>query len=102
MAVFFKISDSEVIRRISGRRIDPATGIIYHIDFNPPPPGVRTIQRDDDHEDVIRTRLTVYHSQTEPVVDYYRSSGKLVEINGEAGVEEVFKALAARIEELIT
>ncbi len=92
-AILFRVSDQEVIRRISGRRMDPATGKIYHIEFNPPPPGIKTVQRKDDREEVVRKRLDIYHWQTEPVTDYYREKGGLVEIDGEGTPDEVYSRL---------
>jgi adenylate kinase len=72
------VADAEIIKRISGRRIHPASGRIYHVDFNPPRvdglddvTGEPLMQRDDDKEETVRKRLEVYHEQTEPLVDYY-------------------------------
>ncbi len=92
-AVLFNVSDQEVIRRISGRRMDPYTGKIYHIVFNPPPKGIQTVQRADDREEVVKQRLEVYHSQSEPVAEYYRKQGKLVDIDGEGTPEQVYERL---------
>jgi adenylate kinase len=81
------VDDEEIVNRISGRRIHPASGRTYHIEFNPPAvagiddlTGEALIQRDDDAEGTVRKRLSVYHEQTEPLVDYYAqaaASGKL-------------------------
>jgi adenylate kinase len=101
-AVLFLVSDSEVIRRISGRRIDQATGKIYHVDFNPPPPGAETIQRADDREEVVKERLDIYHSQTEPVAGYYRKQGRLIEIDGEGTPDEVYSRLVAALKPVLT
>ncbi len=100
-AVLFRVSDQEVIRRISGRRMDPATGKIYHIEFNPPPPGIKTVQRKDDREEVVRKRLDIYHSQTEPVTEYYRERGRLVEIDGEGTPDEVYSRLTEVLKPLL-
>ncbi len=91
--ILFKIDDKEVIRRLSGRRIDPKTGKVYHIEFNPPPEGVEVIQRDDDKEEVIKKRLEVYHEQTEPLVEYYKKQNKLFEIDASKPVEEVYNQI---------
>ena len=101
-AVLFLVSDNEVIRRISGRRIDQATGKIYHVEFNPPPPGVETIQRADDREEVVKERLDIYHSQTEPVAGYYREQGRLIEIDGEGTPDEVYSRLIAALKPVLT
>jgi len=89
--ILFEISDSEVIRRLSGRRVDPKTGKIYHIEFNPPPEGAEVIQRDDDREDVIKKRLQVYHSQTSPLIEYYKKKNKLFVVDASKLPENVYK-----------
>ena len=73
------VSDDEIITRLSGRRVHPGSGRIYHVDYNPPQQtgidddtGEILIQRDDDQEDTVRNRLAVYHDQTRPLVDFYR------------------------------
>lgn len=77
------VPDKEIIARLSGRRVHPTSGRVYHLVYNPPKvPGIddetkeELIQRDDDKEAVIRERLHVYHEKTEPLVNYYK---KLVE-----------------------
>jgi len=74
------VSDEEVIRRMTGRRVHPASGRTYHIIFNPPKvegkddeTGEDLIQRDDDQEETVKERLKVYHDQTEPLINYYTS-----------------------------
>jgi adenylate kinase len=74
-----KVDDEEIVERLSGRRVHPDSGRIYHISHNPPKqPGIDDvtgeplIQRDDDKEETVRKRLAVYHEQTEPLVTYYR------------------------------
>lgn len=70
----------EVVKRLSGRRIHPASGRIYHVDHQPPKvpgkddeTGEDLIQRPDDHEDTVRKRLTVYENQTSPLREYYQN-----------------------------
>jgi adenylate kinase len=72
------VPDTDIIERISGRRVHAASGRTYHVRFNPPKvagrddvTGEALIQRDDDLEATVRKRLDVYHSQTRPLVDYY-------------------------------
>jgi len=72
------VDDEEIVRRMSGRRVHPASGRSYHIAFNPPrvpdvddETGEALVQRDDDREDTVRNRLHVYHEQTEPLIDFY-------------------------------
>ena len=76
------VSDEEIIKRLSGRRVHPGSGRVYHIEFNPPAQsgvddetGEELIQRDDDREETIRKRLSVYHEQTRPLVDFYSRLG---------------------------
>lgn len=76
--ILFKIDDAEVIKRLSGRRVCPSCGAVYHLVYNPPKVdeicdrcGSEIIQRDDDKEEVIKKRLEVYHSQTSPLIEYY-------------------------------
>ncbi len=84
--VELQVNDEEIIERMSGRRIHPASGRVYHVKFNPPKTenqddatGEALIQRDDDAEQTVRKRLDVYHNQTAPLIDYYSTNkdGKL-------------------------
>merc|ERR1711939_201416 len=81
-AVQLQIADNLLISRITGRLIHPASGRTYHKEFNPPKQsmtddvtGEPLIQRSDDNVEALRKRLDAYHSQTEPVTDYYRKTG---------------------------
>ncbi|SRR5687768_10927610 len=72
------VPDEEIIERMSGRRVHPASGRTYHVKFNPPRTegrddvtGEPLVQRDDDREDTVKKRLEVYRAQTRPLVDYY-------------------------------
>lgn len=76
--VEIRVEDEEIVRRMSGRRVHPASGRTYHVMFNPPTSegvddvtGEPLVQRDDDREDTVRRRLEVYHAQTSPLVAYY-------------------------------
>ena len=101
------VADEEIIERMSGRRVHPGSGRTYHIRFNPPRvagkddvTGEDLIQRDDDQEETVRKRLQVYHSQTRPLLDYYRdwaASGdprapKCRRIAGVGSVDDIRKA----------
>ena len=95
------VDDEEIVVRMSGRRVHPASGRVYHVVHNPPrvegrddETGDELIQRDDDREATVRTRLAVYREQTEPLVAYYRGlaeQGELhyARIEGTGEVEEV-------------
>jgi adenylate kinase len=72
------VPDSEIVERMSGRRVHVASGRTYHVRYNPPKvagrddeTGEELIQREDDREEVVAKRLQVYHAQTRPLVDYY-------------------------------
>jgi adenylate kinase len=74
------VAEDEIIQRMSGRRVHPGSGRVYHVKFNPPKTvgkddvtGERLIQRDDDREETVRKRLEVYRKQTRPLVEYYSS-----------------------------
>lgn len=98
------VPQDEIIDRMSGRRVHPASGRSYHIKFNPPKiegkddeTGEDLIQRDDDKEETVRKRLQVYEDQTRPLVDYYSKwaeSGdpkapKYIKINGVGDVDSI-------------
>lgn len=77
------VDDEEIIERLSGRRVHPSSGRVYHIKYNPPKEddkddetGEELVQRDDDKEETVRKRLEVYHSQTRPLVDFYQDLAK--------------------------
>ncbi len=79
--VELQVNDEEIIERMGGRRIHPASGRVYHVKFNPPKienqddeTGEALIQRDDDAEDIVRKRLDVYHEQTAPLIEYYSTN----------------------------
>ena len=76
------VADEEIIKRMSGRRVHPASGRTYHVMFNPPKvenkddaTGEPLIQRDDDREETVKKRLDVYHRQTKPLVEFYSNWG---------------------------
>ncbi len=106
------VQDEEIIKRMSGRRVHPASGRTYHVIFNPPKvegkddvTGEDLIQRDDDQEETVRKRLEIYYDQTKPLVDFYSkwaetgdaAAAKYIAIPGVGGVEDIrdaiFKAL---------
>ncbi len=106
------VSDDEIIRRLSGRRVHPDSGRVYHVIFNPPKVDNKDdvtaeplIQRDDDREETIRRRLEVYHAQTKPLVEYYarwsahggKGAPKYVKIAGIGSVENIRDAIFASL-----
>ncbi|MGB8517110.1 MAG: adenylate kinase [Gallionella sp.] len=107
------VEDKEIIQRMSGRRVHPASGRTYHVVFNPPKvagkddlTGEDLIQRPDDVEDTVIKRLDVYHDQTKPLVEYYaawQKSGdshapKCVHIPGVGTVEAIRDKVFAALE----
>ena len=102
--VEIEVKDNEIIKRMSGRRVHPASGRTYHVVFNPPKvagkddlTGEDLVQRPDDIEDTVIKRLIVYHDQTKPLVDYYTAWAKsgdakapnCVNVPGVGGVETI-------------
>jgi adenylate kinase len=98
--VSLRLPEDAVVKRISRRRVNRITGENFHLDFKPPPadqdPGL-FIQRDDDTPEAVRKRLSVYHEETRPVEAFFRDRGVLLEVDGDADVDEVF----ARVEEVL-
>lgn len=90
--VYIDVDDDSIVRRMSGRRTDPETGVVYHVEHNPPPADVagRVVQREDDREETVRHRLEVYRESTAPLVDHYRRAGVPVHtVNGEGSIDAV-------------
>jgi len=99
-AILLTIPVEEAVRRISLRRQCPRCGAVYHLETNPPKNpdlcdrcGTALIIRDDDREEVIRHRYHTYIENTLPVVEYYRSQGILLEVNGTGSIQEVWQRL---------
>lgn len=106
------VDDSEIINRMSGRRVHPASGRTYHTIFNPPKvadkddvTGEDLVQRPDDVEDTVIKRLNVYHDQTKPLVEYYTAWAKFdpanapksVKISGVGNVDEICAQIFAAL-----
>ncbi|MDH6704557.1 MULTISPECIES: adenylate kinase [unclassified Kitasatospora] len=92
-----EVPEDEVVRRIAGRRLCRNDGgHVFHVDYNPPKVdgvcdecGGELYQRSDDTEDKVRTRLEVYHTETEPIIDYYAQQGLVATISALGKVDEV-------------
>ena len=93
------VPDEVLVRRITGRRSDPETGRVYHVEFNPPPPEVadRCIQRADDTEEVLKKRLAEYHEKTAPLIPYYEKYGLLRRIDGQGTPDEIQQRIFATL-----
>ncbi|ELZ99052.1 adenylate kinase [Haloferax mediterranei ATCC 33500] len=92
-----EVAESELVERLTGRRVCSECGTNFHVKFNQPEEagvcdecGGELIQRDDDTEETVRERLSVFEENTEPVIEHYRDEGVLVEIDGEQTPDEVF------------
>ena len=99
-AVCFVLSEEEIVKRLSGRRICKSTGRIYHIVSNPPKvegiddeTGEPLIQRDDDKPEAIRHRLEVYEASTAPLISEYEGKGMLRNIDASASPEDVLASI---------
>ncbi|MFD1565029.1 adenylate kinase [Haloarchaeobius amylolyticus] len=102
LALYLEVGEEELVHRLTGRRMDPETGDIYHVEYNPPEdPEVeeRLVQRDDDTEETVRERLSVFHENTEPVIEYYDEQGDLERVDGEQAPDEVWEDVKATIED---
>ncbi len=102
--LLLEVDDEEIVRRVSGRRVNPASGRVYHVVFDPPQveglddvDGTPLVQREDDKPETVRNRLAVYHEQTAPLVGYYEELGLLHRFDGSASPTEVFDHIRATI-----
>jgi adenylate kinase len=96
--------DEDVVQRLSGRRTCAKGGHVYHVDFDPPKndevcdqDGSRLIQRDDDKPETVRKRLSVYHDQTEPLIEWYEDKGLLLRFDGTRTPDEVHDLIRATL-----
>ncbi len=99
-------ADKEIlIERAIGRRICKKCGTAYHIKFNPPKvenvcdiDGGELFQRDDDNRETVSTRIEVYEKQTEPLIEYYKEKGIILDVDGTKPIEEVFETIVKGLE----
>ncbi len=99
-AINVEVPDENIVTRMSGRRACLACGATYHVVYAPTKTegvcdrcGEKLVLRDDDKPETVKKRLDVYHSQTQPLIDYYTKQGKLVEVDGTQNVDAVFDAI---------
>ncbi|GAB4526931.1 MAG: adenylate kinase [Haliangiales bacterium] len=97
--VLIEVPDQLIVQRITGRRSDPETGAIYHLEFQPPPAEIadRLIQRKDDTEAACTARLAKYHSETAPIVPFYEQKGILHRVDGVGKPDEVTARMRAAL-----
>lgn len=103
--VLISVDDDLIIERMVGRRGCPKCGQMYHIKYNPPKEdgvcsecGSELIQRKDDNEETVKNRLSVYHTSTSPIIDYYKNKGLLLEISGVGNIDDISKQLIDALE----
>jgi adenylate kinase len=104
------VDDQEIVARLSGRRVHPGSGRVYHVLFNPPKSeglddvtGERLVQRDDDTEATVRKRLEIYHDQTSPLINFYQDmknefAPRYHKIKGVGSVEDIRKTVFASLQ----
>jgi adenylate kinase len=103
-ALLIDVPDDDVVKRLTGRRICTKNQHVYHVDFNPPKnedvcdmDGSKLIQRDDDKPETVKKRLSVYHEQTEPLIDWYEKKGTLRRFDGRRSPDEVSDHIRATL-----
>lgn len=101
-AVNVDVPDQAIVNRMSGRRACLACGATYHIVYNAPKKdgvcdscGESLVLRDDDKPETVQKRLTVYHDQTQPLIDYYQQAGILATVDGTKDLNDVFADITA-------
>ncbi len=99
-AVDVEVPDENIVKRMSGRRACPKCQATYHLEFIPPKQegvcdecGTGLVIRDDDKPETVQKRLSVYHEQTQPLIDFYGKKNVLHTVDGTQDVEDVFKAI---------
>jgi len=105
-AVNVDVPDDVIVNRMAGRRVCPACGASYHIENLPPVKegicdkcGAELIKRADDDTETVLNRLSVYHAQTMPLIDYYRAFGKVVTVDGTQPTDAVFAEIVGKLGE---
>ncbi len=97
LAIVIEVPDELLIERAVLRRTDKRTGQIYHLKYNPPPPGAELDHRPDDQEDVVRKRLRAYADSTAAVIPHYEKQGIVRRVDGTKDVASVTKAIFAAL-----
>lgn len=104
-AIDIEVPDENIVTRMSGRRACTSCGATYHVQYNPPKKegicdvcGKELVLRDDDKPETVRKRLEVYHSQTQPLIDYYKKDGVLAEVDGTQEISTIFSQIQKLLE----
>src|SRR5499426_3798911 len=95
--VLIEVPDGLLEERAVGRRSDPQTGAIYHLTYNPPPPDIahRLVHRKDDTIEAVTTRVQKYHSETAPIIPFYRGKGILRQVDGVGDPDAITQRITA-------
>src|SRR5574344_498946 len=103
--VNIEVPDKDLVSRVTGRRICKKCGATYHISFNPSKVegicdkcGGDLYQRDDDKKETVKKRLEAYHSQTEPLISYYKKQGVYIEIDGTQPIDKVYNNVKSSLD----
>ncbi len=101
-----EVADEDIVTRMSGRRVCEKCGSSYHVLYKQPKEegkcdncGGTLVQRKDDHPDTVKERLAVYHSQTEPLKEFYSKQGKLLVVHGQENVEDTTRLVLEALED---
>lgn len=107
-ALSIEVADSEIVKRMSGRRVCEKCGASYHTEYKKPEVegvcnicGGNLVIRKDDEPETVKNRLNVYHEQTEPLKDFYKSCGKLIEVQGQDEVKDTTRLVLEALENQI-
>ena len=107
-ALSIEVADSEIVKRMSGRRVFEKCGASYHTEYKKPDVegvcnicGGNLVIRKDDEPETVKNRLNVYHEQTEPLKDFYKSCGKLIEVQGQDEVKDTTRLVLEALENQI-
>lgn len=107
-ALSIEVDDSEIVKRMSGRRVCEKCGASYHTEYKKPEVegvcnlcGGNLVIRKDDEPETVKNRLNVYHEQTEPLKDFYKGCGKLIIVEGQDRVEDTTRLVLEALENLV-
>ena len=107
-ALSIEVADSEIVKRMSGRRVCEKCGASYHTEYKKPDVegvcnicGGNLVIRKDDEPETVKNRLNVYHEQTEPLKDFSKSCGKLIEVQGQDEVKDTTRLVLEALENQI-
>ncbi len=112
LVINIDVDDEEIVARLSGRRVHPGSGRVYHVEHQPPEKdgvddvtGEALVQRDDDREETVRKRLAVYHEQTRPLLEFYQNMEeqgggvRVVSIDGQNDVSAIREEIASVLQQ---